>query len=180
MSVPKKWMAGLLALSLGMAGLGTAALAAGGDESDPLVTLSYLTQTFQPSLLKEVETATAAKETALKEQLQQVTEQYKKDMEALLQGGGGGADSAAYTVVTMASGQTMQLEVGCEVMLRIGTATLTAGSSPGLVDATTGGSLGNGGSLETNHLYLATIQDRSLKATADTVKLLVRGGYTLG
>jgi hypothetical protein len=30
-----------------------------------------------------------------------------------------------------------------------------------------------------NHLYMATMTDRVVKPSADTVKLLVRGGYTV-
>ena len=78
------------------------------------------------------------------------------------------------------SDQQLKLEVGCEVMLRVGTATVVSNTEPGLIDVTTGGTLGNGKGLEKNHLYMATIADRAVKAGADTVKLLVRGGYTLG
>ena len=64
-------------------------------------------------------------------------------------------------------------------MLRIGSATVVSGTEPGLIDVTTGGTLNNGKALEKNHLYMATIADRAVKAGAATVKLLIRGGYTL-
>ena len=54
-----------------------------------------------------------------------------------------------------------------------------SGTEPGLIDVTTGGTLNNGKALEKNHLYMATIADRAVKAGAATVKLLIRGGYTL-
>ena len=44
---------------------------------------------------------------------------------------------------------------------------------------TSGGTIANGASLTKNHLYLSTIADRTLTPTADTVKLLVRGGYSI-
>ena len=39
--------------------------------------------------------------------------------------------------------------------------------------------LNDGGSLAVNHLYMATIEGRSVTADSDTVKVLVRGGYTI-
>lgn len=73
----------------------------------------------------------------------------------------------------------MYLNVGCEVLLRIGSATVNAATSPALIDVSTGGSINGGASLTQNHLYMATIPDRTLTPTADTVKLLVRGGYSV-
>ena len=42
-----------------------------------------------------------------------------------------------------------------------------------------GGTVGSGTSLSKNHLYMSTIEGRTLTATAGTVKVLVRGGYTV-
>ena len=42
-----------------------------------------------------------------------------------------------------------------------------------------GGNLGNGKALEKNHLYMVTISTRSVSAGSETVKLLVRGPYTI-
>ena len=50
-------------------------------------------------------------------------------------------------------------------------------SSPGLIDSTGGTTLDNGAGLTKNHLYMMTISDRGVKATAATTKLLVRGTY---
>ena len=73
----------------------------------------------------------------------------------------------------------MSLEVGCELLLRVGSASVNAATSPALIDMTTGGSIDSGTSLTRNHLYIATIPDRTLTATTDTVRLLVRGGYSV-
>ena len=51
--------------------------------------------------------------------------------------------------------------------------------STGLIDTTSGGNLGNGKALEKNHLYMVTISTRSDSAGSETVKLLVRGPYTI-
>ncbi len=84
-----------------------------------------------------------------------------------------------FTVVTLSQGQTLYGSIGCEIMLRVGTAECVADSVPGLVDGTSGGTLNGGKALEQNHLYMATIENRGVRATAATVKVLVRGGYTI-
>ena len=78
----------------------------------------------------------------------------------------------------MSQGQTMTLEVGCEVLLRVGTATVKAGDSPALIDLSSAGTIENGAALTKNHLYLSTIAGRTITASG-TVKVLVRGGYAL-
>jgi len=148
---------------------GAALAAGGGSQSDPLVTLSYLTQTVQPDILRQVEERANTRQADLMTQFEHRLEQ--------LQGGTGG--SAAYTLVTLSSGDRLELEVGCELMLRVGSAAVNSATEPALIDMTTGGTLANGGSLVQNHLYMATIPDRTLTASAGTVKLLVRGGYSI-
>ena len=173
----KKWSMRIASFCLAGACLcGGAVLAAGGDESDPLVTLSYLTQTVTPNILKQVDAQAAKRQSELLAQLNTAIADYKMAVEG---GGASGGTSASYSVVTLTSGQTLALGVGCEVMLRVGTATLAANTDPGLIDVSTGGTLNNGGALTANHLYMATIADRTVQATAATVKLLVRGEYTV-
>ena len=153
-----------------------AAWAAGGDQSDPLVTVSYLEQTAIPGVVTQVEEKAAARQEELKKELESLIAQYKQDVEGL---GGTGTGSASFTLVTLSSGQTMYLNVGCEVLLRIGSVTVSAAYSPALIDMSTGGTLSSGSALQTNHLYMATIADRTLTPTTGTVKLLVRGSYSV-
>ena len=169
----KQWTirAGALALATACLGAGVA-LAAGGDENDPLVTLSYLEQTAIPQVVEEVEEHAAVRQRELEESFDSLIAQYRQES-------AGGGTSASYTLVTMASGQTMSLEVGCEVLLRIGSATVNANTSPALIDLSTGGTVESGTSLTRNHLYMATIADRTLTPTTSTVKLLVRGSYSV-
>jgi hypothetical protein len=82
-----------------------------------------------------------------------------------------------FTVVTLSEGQVLTGSIGCEVMLRVGTAVCVSPSSPGLVDETAASTLNNGGALVQNHLYMMTIEGRGVKATAATTKVLVRGTY---
>ena len=149
---------------------------AGGDKSDPLVTLSYLNDTAIPQVVKQVEASTATRQKELEESFSHQINQY---ILQIGQGGQGGGSSAGYTLVTMTSGQVMHLDVGCEVLLRVGTASVQSSENPALIDLTTGDSVSNGTSLTKNHLYMSTIEGRTLTATAGTVKVLVRGGYTV-
>ena len=155
------------------------ALAAGeGSQSDPLITLSYLTQTATPSILSQVDEQTQDYHDQLVDELTQLIQDYSNQMDAALKNTDT-KQTASYHVVTLKKGQKLNMEVGCEVMLRIGTAQCISPSSPGLVNTTTGNTLDNGGALTVNHLYMATISDRAITATANTVKVLVRGGYSV-
>lgn len=136
-----------------------------GSSGDPLVTLSYLNETFMNTIMQKVDQKIAARNSQIAQQTGGQT--------------GGTSASAAFTVVTLSSGQTLTGDVGCEVMLRIGTAVCVSPSAPGLIDETTAGTLNNAGALAQNHLYMMTIEGRGVKATAATTKLLVRGTYTV-
>lgn len=138
----KKWILGLVCvLTAALLGITGAVAANVGSQEDPLVTYSYLNDTFKNEVLAEA--------------------------------------NGGFVLVTMSNGQILKGEVGTEVMLRVGTAVCTASSTPGLIDTTSAGTLNNGAALEKNHLYMMTIEDRGVKATASTVKVLVRGSYTV-
>ena len=139
--------------------------ASAGGSNDPLVTKSYLDGPF----LRQVQTLVDQAVDARKAELEQ----------AALGQGGGSAVGNVFTVVTLGKGQTLVGDVGCEVMLRIGTATCGTTDSVGLIDTTAGTTLGGGGALVTNHLYMVTISTRSVTATSGTVKVLARGPYTV-
>lgn len=173
----KRWMIRFGAAALSAVLLGTAAaLATGGDQTDPLVTLSYLDQTAIPQIVKQVEEQTAAKQKELEEKLASQIAQYLAQAGPTTGTSTGG--SASFTLVSLSSGQVMSLGVGCELLPRIGTVTVRANTSPALIDTSTGGTVNSGAALTANHLYMATIADRTLTASGD-VKLLVRGNYSI-
>ena len=173
----KRWTIRLGALALSAVLLGTgAALATGGDQSDPLITLSYFNETCIPQVVAQVEEKMIPKQKELEQSLKALIDQYA-------QGGGQtgtpSSGSASYVLVSMTNGQVMSLGVGCEVLLRVGSATVQANTSPALIDLSTGGTINSGTSLTKNHLYMATIADRTLTASANDVKLLVRGSWSV-
>lgn len=154
-----------------------AASGSAGSSGDPLVTLSYLNGTFA----KQVQTMVNDAVTARKAELEQA-------LNAAAAGNGSvpanpGPSTASggtvFSVVTLSRGQVLAGDVGCEVMLRVGSATCGSPDTVGLIDTTSGGNLTNGGALVTNHLYMVTIDGRTVTAASDTVKVLVRGPYTI-
>ena len=131
-----------------------AAMAGGGagSQTDPLVTLSYLNETFAAQIMDKVDDLLAQRNASL-------------DKEA--------PDGGSYIVVTLAAGQVLAGEAGCEVLLRSGSAQCDAS----LVDTTSGSNLSAGAALTVNHLYLMP-ESRSI-ATTDGAVLLARGAYTV-
>lgn len=171
----KKWAVRLASLALAAACLCGGAVLAAGDEEDPLITLSYLTKTVTPEILDQVEENAAERQEDLERELRKAIDDYQEKLNQQQTQTG----SETYVVVTLAKDQKLELGVGCEVMLRIGSAVVSSNTEPALIDVSSGGSLSNGSGLTANHLYVATIADRYLTATADTVKVLVRGVYTV-
>ena len=161
-------IAGLLVVLVICGTLGvTATMAAEpGTDGDPLVTLSYLNETFINDIMKKVDEKIAARNTQIAQQLS-----------GQMVGGRGVAST--FTVVTLTEGQTLTGGIGCEVMLRVGSAVCVSPSNPGLIDESGATTLNNGGNLVQNHLYMMTIEGRGVKATAATTKVLVRGSYTI-
>ena len=156
----------VLTLTLGALGMTMAVAADPGSSKDPLVTLSYLEDVFFDSIMEKVD-----------ERIEGRNEQIAKEISGT--SGETAANAQTFTVVTLTEGQILTGDIGCEVMLRVGSATVSCGTNPALIDISTGGTLNKGVSLEKNHLYMATIPDRVLTPTAATVKVLVRGGYTV-
>jgi len=162
----------LLLCVLVVAGAYTAVSAAAGS-GDPLVTLSYLTDKFTPQMEGEMKSLVDAK-------AQDLTRQFN----AALAGAGtspstSGQAASVFSLVTLSKGQTLVGDVGCEMLLRVGSASCTNSDTVGLIDESDAATLAGGKALVKNHLYMVTISTRSVKAGSDTVKLLVRGPYII-
>ena len=151
------------------------AVAAGqqGSKNDPLVTLSYLEQQAIPAILEQVDDKVADKQTQLEQKLAAVVDGYVTEVEKTLSGGSG-----SFQIVSLKAGQTVVGTEACEFLLRAGPAVCVSDTAPGLIDTTSGSTLAGGQNLSANHLYLATIDGRGVKASTD-VTIMVRGGYTI-
>ena len=171
MKTKMKLICALLCMSLVIG----VAYATAGSAEDPLVTLSYLNNIFFPQVTERMESMVTEKSIELEGK-------FNEALEKVPAGGSGSADgevSSVFSVVTLKKGQVLVGDIGCEVMLRVGTADCVSSGSTGLIDVTDGSVLGDGKALVKNHLYMVTISTRSVRATADTVKVLVRGPYTV-
>ena len=166
----------LAAIAL-VSGASIMAYASPGSQTDPFITLSYLTDIFKPQVMADVGRTEQELTRVFDEKLAALEAQLEASKSNSTQAAPGTADR--FSVVTLSRGQQMTCSVGTEVMLRIGTATGT-GSSPALVDYTSGDTITSGTALTTNHMYLVTIEGNGVRATADLVRVLVRGSYKIG
>lgn len=143
-----------------------------GSQSDPLITLSYITDVFTGQITEKLNQQIDTKVSELKSELEaSVAELERLYAEQ--------DDSRKFELVTLSEGQVLTGSVGTELMLRVGTAQCHASASPGLIDYTSAGILENGGSLEKNHMYMITIEGRGIKATSSNVMVLVRGEHAI-
>lgn len=131
------------------------AFAAPGTNDDPLVSLSYITDTLIPEI-----------------------HQYVDQKVANISGGSSGT-AETFNVVDVKAGQTVKVGKGCEMILRMGSGTIIASQSGGLSDVTAGYDLSDGENMPSNHLIICPLDDgRGIKVTA-TGKIMIKGMYTL-
>lgn len=169
--------AGILLLSVCLGTSITALAADAGSEDDPLVTLSYLNGTFLNQILEQIDQKIAAQN--YQNTNSSGFQPQPSDDNVDNQDYQNHQDAGAFAVVTLSDKQVLTGKIGCEVMLRIGSATCVSDSTPGLIDETSGSVLENSNALVRNHLYMMTIDGRGIRATTETVKLMVRGGYQI-
>ena len=169
----KKWKMRVLSLGLAMACLCGGALAA-GDEDDPLISLSYLTKTVIPEILEQVDERAEEYQTNLLEEFNEAIDEYKGEMR---QEQAENSKSATYAAVTLSQGQKLSLSLGSEILFRAGMVKISAAKSASLVDMSGGDALGEGGTPEVNHLYVAAVSECVITAKSENVTVLVRGTY---
>lgn len=172
-----KWLSAGLAVVLVVV-LGAAGLAAAGDTGDPLVTLSYITHVFTPKVKQTVDKAIKNNRDEIMSEIQAAMDQWEEQLKTP-ESGETSEGASVFHVVTLSKGQTLVGEIGCEIMLRVGSAVCVSYEWTGLIDTTGATVINNGDSLVKNHLYMVTIETRGVKATADVTKVLVRGPYTI-
>ena len=139
-----------------LAGITAYAASNYGTSSDPLITLSYLNEVLTPKLLA-----------GFQAELDKAVEEI-------------GGDRGNFKVVTLTDGQTLRGSAGCEILLRSGSAKATASESPALTDMTAGAAVNSGASVTVNHLCMVNAEGGGVTATAASVKLMVRGSFTVG
>ncbi len=186
--------AAILALT---AALSVTVLASSYDSSeDPIISLSYLTEIFKPSLVAEYEEKIAALEKKLdtlsakldekttepETTAPEITPEPEPEITPPATEAPENAPAAAtYVVIEMKYGDCLFADGPVDLMLRAGKAICIApDAGQGLSDYTEGKEIYNGESLTKNHMCLIPRGDgRGIMATAESVFIMVKGAYTL-
>ena len=158
-------------------GAGAGILASGGgygSQEDPLITKSYLNKTVS----EEIDSAFDSLADDYASELEEKLSDFEDDIRSAI-GSDTVSESDVFSVLTLGYGDEVVCGVGTEIMLRIGAAEAVGEDYPVLVDLTDSSSVGDGSSLYTNHMYMVTIKDNGIRATSGTVKVLIRGEYTV-
>ena len=159
----KKLVGGIAAVLLLGAGV---AYGIGGSQSDPLISLEYLKETFQPALLQQIDSKV---ETS-------VSASYQKVVEKVTQGSS--ESSVGLTMKTQHRNDTVTLHQGFVILLTAGSATASA-SHGELVDVTTG-TASSQGMLIPGHRYLVGEGATAVVTMfSDTAKLAVEGNSSI-
>lgn len=173
--IQRKWKLTVAMVCAAVLVVTVAYAANAGGQGDPLITLSYLEQVFQPQVEDTVEQAVTAQRQQLQQRLEQAISGWNAQVQEAIAGLEAG-ESALFQAVSLGQGQSLVGQAGCEVVVRAGTAQCQDG---GLIDASSGTQLGAGQELAANHLHLVGGGSCTVQAASDTVQLLVRGPYTI-
>ena len=86
---------------------------------------------------------------------------------------------SSFSIVNLKAGQMLIGHAGCEIILRMGSATVLATEKGGLCDVTLGGDWPHGSSVPANHNLIVPVADgRGVQANTDII-LMVKGTYSL-
>ncbi|MBO4831988.1 MAG: hypothetical protein J5569_05950 [Oscillospiraceae bacterium] len=161
------------------AGITIYAASNAGSQSDPLVALSYLNDDAKDSFMESANASINKKAGEIRDDFDGKLSDLESEIDAKIASSGGTSSADVFSVVTLSSGDTVVCGVGVEIMLRIGTAEAYGEDWPALIDTTTSQSVGEGTDLVTNHMYMVTISGCGIRATSGTVKVIMRGDYTI-
>ncbi len=138
--------------------------AAPGDNSDPIVVLSYLNQRLNELIAKYNLDKVAVHEKSIAE------------LNEKIKNGGTGAASSL-EVVNLKAGEKLIAGAGAEIILRGGKATAIASDLGGLSDVTKAVDIAHGVDIAPNHLLIVPRNDgRGVLATTAAI-LMIRGEY---
>lgn len=156
----KRFLLPVLCLLIPLA-LMVSALAAGGDLSDPLASLSYLTGIFTDTVNKRVDEKLNASDQAL----------LSGNLEAV-----SGSSTATWTETRLKEGDVLTGSTGTSVLVLAGGARVTF--SGAVVDVTTGTAVTSGSALAVNHRYLvAENTTADFTVTTKTAVMDYQGPY---
>lgn len=162
--------------------LGVGVLAASYDSSeDPLISLSYLTETFRPSIEKDYKERIAVLEEKIAQLINDANTGATEPTSPAVPTDSKRDAMPGYEVVELQYGDCLYANAACDIMLRSGSAFCIApDATQGISDYTAGVEILNKDPLIKNHMCLIPRGDgRGIMATAQSVYVMVRGEYTI-
>ena len=129
--IQRKWKLTVAMVCAAVLVVTVAYAATAGGQGDPLITLSYLEQVFQPQVEDTVEQAVTAQRQQLQQRLEQAISGWNAQVQEAIAGLEAG-ESALFQAVSLGQGQSLVGQAGCEVVVRAGTAQC---QDRGLIDA---------------------------------------------
>lgn len=195
----KIFLASFLILAVASTAVVFAAGATYDSSSDPLVSLSFLTEIFKPELQREIREASDNVELVLQAQIDSLLAQInglKADIAALSKNPSTQITSPTvtnpeqaeddsvqvYTILELKRGEVLVAEEICELVLRAGTAAvMTSYIDQGLLDCTDGCELLAGNDVPQNHFVLIPRggDGRGITVTSDVAFVMVKGAYSI-
>lgn len=164
-------------------GLTITVFAAYDSSEDPLISFSYLNDIFKKEIIDEIDERFDELRSGIDEYLEnlELPEASVPNYPDEPDDTSNDAASAAWDIVEITNGQAIYAVSSCEIILRSGTAVCVApDAKQGLSDLTAGAEIYNGESLTKNHLCMIPRGDgRGLKATHESVFVMIRGEYTI-
>ncbi len=140
------------------------AFASPGDSSDPLVTLSYITETLMPEINSHID--------------QRITQKIDMALASYTPPAKTEANNS-FILVNVKKNQTIIGEEGTEFVVRGGSGIIVATSSGGIADLSAGMDLPDGTAFPPNHLLLVPRNDsRGIRFNTDGI-VLIKGNYTV-
>ncbi len=174
----KKRIVVVLLLACAVLG-GLAALASGGSSGDPLISLSYLTDTFLPQLLGKAE---AQADAGTKPDYDAAQGRLDAEAARLEAGAGlydGWSQSDAFVPLTCRRGDVLRLSPGSGLLFLAGSASSAADGGE-VIDVTAGSAAAGFGALSPNHRYLSGENAvTAVTVLSDAVSMAPQGYYDL-
>ncbi|MDR2571345.1 MAG: hypothetical protein LBD23_13800 [Oscillospiraceae bacterium] len=152
----------VLAVVMLISGAGILALASPATREDPLITLSYLPGPFRTSVNTHVTNTANTMRRDFNTRVERVETTISDTLTA--------NPAQVFISVLIPNGETQNIPLGAEVMLRSGSANISAGA---LVNYTAGSSQTSGALIE-NNMYIAT-DTTTITATSGNTMILLRG-----
>lgn len=154
------------------------AFAAPGDSNDPLVTLSYITETLMPQIDQKINASIDAKlDQKISEKIDEELAGFTPSSPSASTSSGASAES--FILVNVRKNQRIIGGEGTEFVVRSGSGVIIATENGGIADLSAGCDLPNGSAVPLNHHLLVPRNDsRGIKFDTNAI-VLIKGTYTV-